>query len=173
MKGRTPAALLRGKAQKIAAIRRTQAKTLKSSYKSHKLTSEKGAVARAGIWAAGSLFLDDLEKMLLSQEAKIGIFWGKPDTEMVSLATLYFHKEDGNHEVAQILLQGGRYPQPQEPGEITKRMNTLLDLHGVEIGLRWSHGIPVVQITDRLSKADLVLVVLEGIYGKRVLFQGQ
>lgn len=168
-----PRSLLHRLNQKKQAVMRTQRKNLNNAYKSKSNKDPSRALERAGVWAAGSLFLDDMERMLQAQDAVLGLHWGPPAPGMKSLASLYLQKKGSTPEVFQILAGNGRFPDVEQPGDLTSRLFGLLDAHNVEIGIRRSHGIPVVQLVDRLSDSTYALIMIEAIYGKKVLYAGQ
>lgn len=168
-----PRSLLHRLNQRKQAVMRTQRKNLSNAYKSKSNRDPDRALERAGVWAVGSLFLDDLDRLLASQDASLGLHWGPPEPGMKSIASLYLQKRGGIPEVFQILMSNGRYPDISKPGDLTSRLFDLLDAHKVEIGIRRSHGIPVVQLADRMSSSSYALIIIEAIYGKRVLYAGQ
>lgn len=168
-----PRSLIHRLNQRKQAVLRTQRKNLNNAYKSKSNRDPERALERAGVWAAGSLFLDDLDMLLEAQNASLGLHWGPPQPGMKSIASLYLQKKGEIPEVFQILLSNGRYPDVVEPGDLTSRLFALLDIHKVEIGIRRSHGIPVVQLVDRMSSSSYALVLIEAVYGKRVLYAGQ
>jgi len=159
--------------QRRQAQLKTAQKALQRSQKSKLNTDPERALERAGVWAAGSLFLDDLDRLLEAQDAKLGLHWGVPGKGMKTMASLYLQKAGQDPEVFQILLPHGTLPQIQQPGDLTERLYKLLDIHQVEIGIRWKYGIPIVQLAERNTDTIYALVLIEGQLGKRVVYEGQ